>query len=88
MLESSEFSTVANHHGPEDLLTRDPHVRADIGEDRGLHEEALLEVQGTAESGAFSRDLLDRQLDLATAGIAQLTSIQKEVLGERWPLDA
>ncbi len=49
---------------------------------------AFVEVQGTAESGAFSRELLDRQLDLATAGIAQLTSIQKEVLGERWPLDA
>ena len=48
----------------------------------------FVEVQGTAESGAFARELLDRQLDLATAGIAQLRSIQQEVLGERWPLDA
>ena len=48
----------------------------------------FVEVQGTAETGAFAREVLDRQLDLATAGIVQLTSIQKEVLGERWPLDA
>ena len=48
----------------------------------------FVEVQGTAESGAFSRDLLDRQLDLAAAGIVELRSIQKDVLGERWPLDA
>ena len=48
----------------------------------------FVEVQGTAESGAFARELLDRQLDLATAGIVELRSIQKAVLGERWPLDA
>jgi len=48
----------------------------------------FVEVQGTAESRAFARDALDRQLDLATAGIVQLTAIQKDVLGDRWPLDA
>ena len=48
----------------------------------------FVEVQGTAETGAFARGMLDRQLDLATAGIVQLTSIQKESLGEKWPLDA
>ncbi len=48
----------------------------------------FVEVQGTAESRAFARDALDRQLDLATNGIAQLTEIQRSVLAERWPLDA
>ena len=48
----------------------------------------FVEVQGTAESRAFAREALDRQLDLATAGIVQLTAIQKDVLGDRWPLDA
>ena len=48
----------------------------------------FVEVQGTAESGSFAREVLDRQLDLATAGIVELRSIQKAVLGERWPLDA
>ena len=48
----------------------------------------FVEVQGTAESRAFARDALDRQLDLATGGIVQLTDIQKGVLGDRWPLDA
>ncbi len=46
-----------------------------------------VEIQGTAESGTFCRDLLNRQLELAESGIAQLTSIQRETLGERWPLN-
>ena len=43
----------------------------------------LVEVQGTAEGEPFSRADLDALLDLAEAGIKQLTQIQRDVLGER-----
>ncbi|MFQ5734489.1 MAG: ribonuclease PH [Planctomycetaceae bacterium] len=46
----------------------------------------FIEVQGTAEGRTFSRELLDRQLDVAQAGIAALTRFQREVLGNEWPL--
>lgn len=38
----------------------------------------LIEVQGTAEGEPFSRDLLDRMLDYAAAGIRELVVIQNE----------
>jgi ribonuclease PH len=41
----------------------------------------IVEVQGTAEQGAFERSELDRLLDLATAGIADLTAHQQAALG-------
>ncbi|WP_405218022.1 ribonuclease PH [Agrococcus sp. Ld7] len=44
---------------------------------RGL----LIEVQGTAEGAPFDRSELDQLLDLALAGTARLTEIQREVLG-------
>jgi ribonuclease PH len=40
----------------------------------------LVEVQGTAEGKAFSREQLDALLDLATSGIEQLTEFQRQVL--------
>jgi ribonuclease PH len=48
---------------------------------------AFIEVQGTAERQVFDRQQLNAQLDLASAGIAQLTSLQQNTLGEKWPLD-
>lgn len=48
----------------------------------------FVEVQGTAERRTFGRDLLNRQLELAEAGIRQLTALQQASLGEKWPLDA
>jgi ribonuclease PH len=42
---------------------------------------ALVEVQGTAEGEPFSRSQLDDLLDLAAAGIAQLSKVQAEALG-------
>ena len=42
---------------------------------------AFVEVQGTAEGQAFSRDDLDTLLDLASAGIVELTKVQREALG-------
>ena len=41
---------------------------------------AFVEVQGTAESAPFDRVLLDRLLDLATAGCAELTAAQQKAL--------
>ena len=40
----------------------------------------FVEVQGTAESGAFSRGVLDEMLDLAGRGISQLLQDQKRVI--------
>jgi ribonuclease PH len=41
---------------------------------------SFVEVQGTAERGAFGRDLLDELLNLAVAGCAELTKIQQAAL--------
>jgi ribonuclease PH len=41
----------------------------------------LVEVQGTAEGAPFSRPQLDALLDLASAGIEELTEFQRRVLG-------
>ena len=41
----------------------------------------LVEVQGTAEGDPFRRDELDRLIDLAVAGIADLVAAQRDVLG-------
>jgi ribonuclease PH len=43
-------------------------------------EGALVEVQGTAEGAPFSRANLDGLLDLAAAGIGELTEIQRSLL--------
>lgn len=40
----------------------------------------FVEVQGTGESGVFSRDELDALLDLGVAGCAELTELQREAL--------
>lgn len=40
----------------------------------------LVEVQGTAEGVPFTRGELDRMLDLAAAGIAELVEVQKQAI--------
>lgn len=42
----------------------------------------LIEVQGTAERAPFTREELDRLLDLATAAIAKINQLQRQVLPE------
>ena len=42
----------------------------------------FIEVQGTAEQNPFSRDLLDKMVDVATRGILELTEKQIEIFGE------
>lgn len=41
----------------------------------------FIEVQGTAEAAPFDRAELDTLLDLALRGTAELTSMQKQILG-------
>lgn len=41
----------------------------------------FIEVQGTAEGEAFDRATMDRLLDLAQQGIADLVGLQKQALG-------
>lgn len=43
-------------------------------------EGKFIEVQGTAEDGAYSRDQLNQMLDLGDLGIRQLIEIQKQAL--------
>lgn len=42
----------------------------------------LIEVQGSAEGKPFSRDDMNRMLDLAEAGIRHLVVLQREALGQ------
>ena len=46
----------------------------------------FIEVQGTAEGDPFDLAALRNQLALAKIGVDQLTAIQKESLGDAWPL--
>jgi ribonuclease PH len=47
----------------------------------GTEAGKLIEVQGTAEHASFDRAQLDAMLDLATAGIHQLTAAQRRIAG-------
>jgi ribonuclease PH len=42
----------------------------------------MVEVQGTAEGAPFTRDQLDRLIDLAGSGIATLIDVQRRALAE------
>jgi ribonuclease PH len=42
----------------------------------------LVEVQGTGEAGTFDREELGCMLDMAEKGIAELSALQKRVLGQ------
>ena len=47
-----------------------------------MQDKGFIEVQGTAENGAFARTTLDELLDLAEAGIARLFDVQRLVLSQ------
>lgn len=44
-------------------------------------DDDLVEVQGTGEKGVFTRQELDRLMDTADAGIAEIYAAQREALG-------
>ena len=67
-----------------------PVLDLDYAEDSSAHADAnfvmtdggaLVEVQATAENAVFDRAELDRMLDLAASGIAELAALQKKALG-------
>ncbi len=63
----------------------DLNYREDVAADVDLNvvmteQLQLLEVQGTAESGAFSRHQLNQLLDLAEGGIQELLAAQRQAL--------
>ncbi|GAB6158326.1 ribonuclease PH [Desulfotomaculum varum] len=43
----------------------------------------FVEVQGTGEEATFSRDEMNRLLDLAAAGIQEINKVQRQVLGDK-----
>ncbi len=45
-----------------------------------LHPDRFVEIQGTGESGTFSREEFSRMLDLAVQGLRELFERQREVL--------
>ncbi|HJT76733.1 MAG TPA: ribonuclease PH [Gemmataceae bacterium] len=47
----------------------------------------FVEVQGTGEEATFSREQLDRLLELGKRGVAAITAKQRQCLGANWPLD-
>ncbi|NLS95537.1 MAG: ribonuclease PH [Planctomycetaceae bacterium] len=47
----------------------------------------FVEIQGTGEEATFSQSQLLEMLDLARSGIEQLTAIQRDALGDRWPFE-
>lgn len=47
-----------------------------------MRDDALVEVQGTAEQGVFSRTELQQLLDAAESGIAQIQTEQRQALAE------
>lgn len=46
-----------------------------------MTDDKIVEIQGTAESEPFSREVLDELLSLAQKGIEELIRIQKEIVG-------
>ena len=72
------------------ILEGEPRLDLAYAEDRVAGVDAnvvvaepdrLVEVQGTAEHGTFSRAELDRVLDLALAGTARMFAAQRASLG-------
>ena len=71
------------------LVRGAPHLDLDYSEDSTADvdfnvvmtdDDRLIEVQGTAEHGAFTRQQMDTMIDLATAGIRQLFSLQRAAI--------
>ncbi len=66
---------------PQIDLNYEQDVRAEVDMNVVMSsEERFVEVQGTGEHGTFSRDELNRLIDLAVAGILQLDRLQSAAL--------
>jgi ribonuclease PH len=60
--------------------SEDSHAEVDFNV-VGTSSGAYVEVQGTAEGKPFDRAGMDRLLELADGGLAQLFKMQRKVLG-------
>ncbi len=59
-------------------------VAAEVDLNVVMNEQlSIIEVQGTAESGSFSRTQLNQMLDLADKGIQELLAAQRHTLGQQ-----
>ena len=62
-------------------LDYDEDSRAEADINVVMNEEGeFIEIQGTGESGTFSKGELDTMLDYAFRGIEKLITIQKQIL--------
>ena len=66
-----------DEHGAEDLLAGDGHVVGDVGEERRLHEPALVELLGTTAAGDDARTLFLALLDVAEHTLALLRAHER-----------
>ena len=67
-------------------LDYDEDVRAGVDMNVVMSDDGrIVEVQGTAENGTFSRAELDRLMDLATSGIGALDAAQRAALATPLP---
>ena len=62
-------------------LCYDEDRRADVDLNVAMTGGLLVDIQGTAEGAPFSQETLNRMLDLARSGIAELIQRQREALG-------
>jgi len=71
------------------LLRGAPHLDLDYSEDSTADvdfnvvmtdDDRFVEVQGTAENAAFTRQQMDQMIDLAAAGIRQLYALQRAAI--------
>jgi ribonuclease PH len=71
------------------LVSGTPHLDLDYSEDSTadvdfnvvmVDDDRLIEVQGTAEHGAFTRQQMDQMIDLAAGGIRQLFTLQRAAI--------
>src|SRR3954447_9051633 len=66
-----------DEHGAEDLLARDGHVVGHVGEQRRLHEPALVELLGATTTGDDARALGLALLDVAEHALALLLAHER-----------
>jgi ribonuclease PH len=71
------------------IVNGQPHLDLDYGEDSTADvdfnvvmtdDDRLIEIQGTAEHGAFTRKQMDAMIELAAAGIRQLFALQRTAI--------
>ena len=90
VLPPGEYETTVEARGFKQF--QDSRVRLQVAQISRLNVQLeigsaseFVEVQGTGESGVFTRGQLDRLVDLADLGITRLRQLQREAMGDAWP---